>query len=129
MGGKLYKRHFEPAIRGQDVVAGLRHLRSQVGGPMTIVWDRLNAHRAKVVQHYLASAPEIRVEWLPAYAPELNPEEQVHGNIKQHLRNATPETVGEIRQQVDRGFARLRHRPDMLLSFIRHAGLRVKQLW
>jgi transposase len=129
LGGKLYKRHFERAIRGEDVVVGLQHLRRQVCGPIVIVWDRLNAHRAKVVKQYLESEPKISVEWLPAYSPELNPEEQVHGNIKQHLRNSTPETVGEIRKQVDRGFARLRKRPDMLLGFMRHAGLRVKQLW
>lgn len=129
LSGNLYKGHFEHAIKGEDVVVGLRHLRDQVSGLLIIVWDRLNAHRAKVVKQYLASEPEISVEWLPAYAPELNPEEQVHGNIKQHLRNATPETVGEIRRDVDRGFARLRQWPDMLLSFIRQAGLRVKQLW
>jgi transposase len=129
LSGKLYKRHFEHAIKGEDVVAGLRHLRQHISGPLIIIWDRLNAHRAKVVKQYLTSEPEIQVEWLPAYAPELNPEEQVHGNVKQHLRNATPETVKEIRQQVDRGLARLRQRPDMLLSFIRHAGLRVKELW
>jgi transposase len=129
LSGKLYKRHFTHAIGGEDVVLGLRHLRRQVRGPLILIWDRLNAHRAKSVTHYLASEPEIRVEWLPAYAPDLNPEEHVHGNIKQHLRNATPETVGAIRRQVDRGFARLRQRPDILLRFIRHAGLWVKELW
>ena len=128
LSGKLYKRHFTHAIGGEDVVLGLRHLRRQCG-PVVLVWDRLNAHRAKSVTHYLASEPEIRVEWLPAYAPELNPEEQVHGNIKQHLRNATPETVGEIRRASGSRLARLRQRPDILLGFIRHAGLWVKELW
>jgi hypothetical protein len=53
----------------------------------------------------------------------------VFSAVKQHLRNATPETIKEIRQQVNRGLARLRQRPDMLLNFMRHAGLRVKELW
>jgi hypothetical protein len=30
---------------------------------------------------------------------------------------------------VDRGFARLRQRPDLILGFFRHAGLSVTQLW
>jgi len=129
LSGKIYKRHFEHAIRGEDVVVGLRHLRRHMPGPLIIIWDRLNAHRAKVVKEYLVEEPDIRVELLPPYAPDLNPEEHVHGNVKQHLRNATPTTVDEIRKQVDRGFARLRQRPDMLLGFMRHAGLRVNQLW
>ena len=73
--------------------------------------------------------PEILVEWLPPYAPEINPEEFCHGNVKQHLRNGTWETVSDIQPQIDRQFARLRHRRDMILHFFHHAGLTVTQLW
>ena len=128
LSGRIYKKHFDHAIHGADLVGLLRHLRSRVRGPMILIWDRLQVHRSKPVKSFLAEHPEIDVEWLPAYAPELNPEEDCHGNIKQHMRNATPETEAEIRKQADRGFARLRRRPDLLLSFFHHAGLRVKRL-
>ena len=59
------------------------------------------------MQDYLAAHPEIYVEWFPPYAQELNPEEFCHGNVKEQMCNATPDTVAEIRQQADRGFARL----------------------
>ncbi len=72
---------------------------------------------------------EIIVEPLPKYAPERNPEELCHGNVKRHLKNATPSDTLQVRQLLDRGFARLRRRPDMLLRFIHRAGLVVKQLW
>ena len=77
----------------------------------------------------MAAHPEMAVEWLPPYAPDLNPEEGCHGNVKQHLRNAAPLNSRDIRAQVDRGFARLRRRPDLILGFFRHAGLDVNQLW
>jgi transposase len=128
LSGRIYKNHFDHAIHGADMVRLLRHLRSRVCGPMILIWDRLQVHRSKPVKSFLAEHPEIDVEWLPAYAPELNPEEDCHGNIKQHMRNASPETEAEIRLQADRGFARLRRRPDLLLSFFHHAGLRVKRL-
>lgn len=48
---------------------------------------------------------------------------------KQHLRNALPADLGDLRAGVDRGFARLRRRPDLILGFFRHAGLDVNQLW
>ncbi len=57
---------------------------------------------------YLEAHPEIMVEELPAYAPELNPEEYCHGNVKQYLKNARPSTKPEIRSNLDRGFNRLR---------------------
>jgi transposase len=34
-----------------------------------------------------------------------------------------------VPRAADNGFARLRHRPDLIISFIHHAGLSVKQLW
>jgi transposase len=126
--GRIYKKHFDHAIHGEDTVAHLEHLCRQIGGPMVLIWDRLQAHRSAVVKAFLAEHREIDVEWLPSYAPDLNPEEDCHGNVKQGMRNANPETDEEIRRQADRGFARLRRRPDLLLGFFHHAGLRVKRL-
>ena len=121
--GKLLKRHFRHAVRGVDVLAALRHFRRHLPGPLIIVWDRLSAHRDRQVQQFIAADADLFVEWLPPYAPDLNPEERCHGNVKQHLRNTTPANVEELQQQVDRGFARLRQRPDLLQSFFHHAGL------
>ena len=73
--------------------------------------------------------PEIRVEWLPPYAPDINPEEFCHGTVKQHLRNITCDTVETMQQHIDRQFARLRQRRDMILGFFHHAQLTVNKLW
>jgi transposase len=129
LSGRIYKRHFERAICGADVVVTLRHFQRHVPGPLIIIWDRLNAHRAAVVTEYVEAHPELEVHWLPPYAPDLNPEEGCHGHVKQHLRKALPTDVSELRAGVDRGFARLRRRPDLILGFCRHAGLDVNQLW
>jgi transposase len=128
LSGRILKRHFKHAIKGPDAVVFLRHLRRHLQRPLLVIWDRLGAHRSKEVKEYLASHPEISIEWLPPYAPDLNPEEGCHGNVKQHLLNQAPENEEEIRESADRGFARLRRRHDLLLGFFRHAGIRVKSL-
>ena len=127
--GRIYKRSFRRTINAECVVAALEHVRRQVGSGFILVWDRSPTHRSRVVAAYLAAHPEIEVEWLPPYAPELNPEEYCHGNVKERMRNSAPASVEQMRQQVENGFSRLRRRPDLLLSFIRHAGLNVKQLF
>ena len=93
-----------------------------------MIWDRARIHKSKVMQAYLQQHPEIIIEALPAYAPQLNPEEYCHGNVKQHLRNAVPKTKEDIRSMLNLGFARLRRRPDLILSFFHAAGLSVRQL-
>lgn len=126
--GRIYKRHFDHVIRGPDTVEVRKQLGRRIRRPMIVIWDRLQAPRSKEVKAYLAEHREIVVGWLPPYAPELNPEEGCHGNVKQGMRNAAPETVDEIRRGADRGFARLRHRPDLILGFFHHAGYRMKRL-
>ena len=40
--------------------------------PMVLIRDRLNAHRAYLVQDSLAAHRQIATEFFPPYAPELN---------------------------------------------------------
>jgi transposase len=125
LSGKLYKRHFDGGINAEKVIVGLDHLVHHLPGPVILIWDRAQAHKAKTVQAFLAAHPQIEVEYLPPYAPELNPEEYAHGNVKRRLKNGLFQSKAEIRQQLDRGFARLRKRSDILLGCFRHAGLEV----
>jgi transposase len=129
ISGKLYKRHFRGSINAQRVLQGLKHLRRWIGKGFVLIWDGSRAHRAKCVQAYLALHPEIMLERLPGYAPELNAEEYCHGHIKQYLKNSLPANVAQIRLQLDQGFARLRRRPDLLLASFHHAGLALNHLW
>jgi transposase len=129
LSGKIDKRHFRGSMKSAQVVIMLKHLQRHLSGPLIVIWDRASIHKSRETQTYLEAHPEIHPERLPAYAPELNPEELCHGNVKAHLKNAAPDTVNEIISLLDQGFARLRRRPDLLYNFIRHAGLVVKQLW
>jgi len=129
ISGKIFKRHFERAMRGEEVIVALEHLRRHIPGRWILVWDHAPIHTRVKVAEYLECHPEIIVEWLPPYAPEINPEEYCHGNVKRHLKNATPQDSTEMRQMVNRGFARLRHRRDLMLGFFHRAGLVVNQLW
>ena len=126
--GKIDTRHVEHPIGAEDILVRRHHVPRYMARPMIIVWDRWSAHRAMAVKGYVAAHPAMAVAWLPPYAPDLNPEEGCHGHVKPHLRHAISESLSAIRTQVDRGFARLRRRPDLILGFFRHAGLDVNQL-
>ncbi len=124
---RLYTRHFRGSVHWQQVIEALRYFRRRVGCPLIVVWDRLNAHRATPVLAFVAAHPEdYRLEWLPPYAPDLNPEEQCNGAVKRDLLNAAPGSVDELHRLARRGFRRLGRRPDLLHAFFRHAGLSLK---
>ncbi len=128
MSDKIYKCHFEGSIKSEQVIETIEHLQRHLPGRIILIWDRARTHKSKKTQAFLAAHPEICIEELPAYAPELNPEEYCHGNVKHHLKNARPANKTQMRNLLNRGFSRLRHRPDLLLSFFHAAGLSVQQL-
>jgi transposase len=128
LSGKIYKRHFDGSVKSKNLIRTLEHVRQHLPGKIILIWDRARIHLSKATKAYLHKHPEILIEELPAYAPQLNPEEYCHGNVKQRLKNARPVTRKEIRSMIDRGFARLRRRPDLLLGFFHAAGLSVRKL-
>lgn len=112
-------------ICAEDVVAFLRHLRRHLRRSITLILDRGSVHRAAVVQRYLRRhRAHIRVEWLPAYAPELNPTEQVWNHTKYtDLANDVPDDVHELAAHVGGSLARLRRQPRLVRSFFKTAKL------
>ena len=125
LSGKIYKRHFKGSIKSPQLICFLQHLLHFFPKGVILIWDRARIHTSRQTQTFLAEHPEILTEHFPAYAPELNPEEYCHGNVKQHLRNATPTQADEIIHLLDKGFARLRRQPTLVRSFFQAAGIRV----
>ena len=123
---RLYARHFPGGIHGEQIILALRYFRRRIGRPLIVVWDRLPAHRARRVQAFVAAHPEdYQLEWLPPYAPELNPADLCNGAVKRELQGALPNSVAELQRLARRSFLRLGHRPDLLRSYFDHAGLTV----
>jgi putative transposase len=99
-----------------------RHFR---GRPIILVWDGLGGHKSGAMRQYLARTRAwLTVEPLPGYAPDLNPVEQIWGNLKGgELANLCPVDILALRRPLRVGFARIRHQSALAFSFLRHAGL------
>lgn len=112
-------------VHGEDVVEYLRRLKAQVGGPLTILWDGSRVHdRSKAVQAFLAKHPEIRTERLPAYAPEINPDELVWAWTKYgRLGNLAAQNTDWLRDYIITELSYVREHPELLASFIEKTDL------
>jgi hypothetical protein len=67
-------------------------------GKLLIVWDGLRSHRSGLVWDFVRQQHgRLWLEFLPAYAPELNPVEYLWSYWKQHeLPNFCPQTFGQL---------------------------------
>jgi hypothetical protein len=66
----------------------------------------------------------LRVEWLPGYAPDLNPVESLWGSIKgEELANQSADDLSEVADALRAGFDRVFGQRQLLLGFLNHCGL------
>lgn len=128
LSGTIHKRCFRGGMKSPQIIRFLRQLLPCFPQGFILIWDRARIHTSRLTQSFLSQHPRILHEHFPPYAPQLNPEEYCHGNIKQHLRNALPTSTVEVIRLLNQQFVRLRRRPDLMLSFFHAAGIHVKQL-
>ena len=95
------------------------------GDKVTLIWDGLPSHRSNAMQAFIKSQRAwLVVERLPAYAPDLNPVEQVWGNLKGgELANLCPNTIDEAEDMVDQGLCPIGNDTKLAFSFLQHCGL------
>lgn len=111
--------HRNANITAARLVRFLRHLSRHLRGRAIIVWDRLNTHRARSVQAWLARHPRIETAFLPAYAPELNPIEPAWGHLKTNpMANWAPLTLNELAGRTGYHARRLRLKKNVLRGFL-----------
>jgi transposase len=103
----------------------LTHLLRHLPGPVLVIWDRLPTHRSRLVRDLVAAQQgRLTREYLPAYAPELNPVEHIWGHWKPHeLPNFCPRDFAQLSQAARRALARVRRRPTLVRAFWQQAEL------
>jgi transposase len=124
--GKLYFHSQDHSLNSDDVVAFLEHLLREMPGQMVIIWDGSPIHRRRTVQEFLSqgASQRLHLERLPAYAPELNPEEGVWQQLKGvELRNLGCLNIPHLRRELRDAVKRVRRKPRLIQSFFRGARL------
>lgn len=121
----FYFRPFPGSIRSPQVVAFLSHLLRHIPGKLLVVWDGLRGHRGRLVWDFVREQRgRIWLEFLPAYAPEVNPVEYLWSHWKHHeLPNFCPKTFGELSHYARKALRRMRRRPTLVAAFWQQANL------
>jgi transposase len=128
LDGKLYMREQERAFKGEDVVRFLKHLMGQIPGKLLVIWDGSPIHRGGAVKEFLSSGASrrLKLEQLPGYAPDLNPDEGIWKHLKcVELKNLCCGSLAELKIELRKAKERLRHKRDVILGCIRQPGFEV----
>ena len=118
----LYFQLYDRNIVAPDVVGFVKQLHRQLGRKLIVIWDRWNVHRSAAKQ--LSQFDWIQIEYLPAYAPELNPVEALWNHTKySDLANFVPADADNLRRSIVDSLAHQRIDQRLKYSCFRHAQL------
>lgn len=121
-GVSLYQFYFklvEGTVKTPHVIEFLRQLQERIARPMLVIWDGLAAHKSRAVRDFVAATDgNIRLAYLPAYAPELNPVEYLWGHWKHHeIPNLCAATLSLLSREARRALRRMQRRPTLVRAF------------
>lgn len=123
---RLYFETLKEAVNAGIFVSFLkgvhRHVRSR---PLILVIDNLRVHKASAVQAYLKRERRwLRVEYLPPYAPELNPVEYVWSSRKRkEFGNAVIANACALNRRIRESGKRVQGDPALLKGFLKASTL------
>jgi len=120
----LYFDLFDHNVVTDDFMAFVAALLRRLGRGIILVMDRWQVHRSAARRLQKKSPKRVQIEWLPPYAPELNPTEQVWTQTKyRDLANYIPGDVTELGEAVVQSLRRTRGQQRLLRSFFKHADV------
>lgn len=119
----LYYQLFLDSIGQHDVRGFLRMLLRHLRGPVIVLLDNASMHRGKLLRELPGQQRRLRLEYFPAYAPELNPDEGVWSLAKRSLANTCPLDLDQLIQEVIDSIEQIRSSQKKLRGCIRQSTL------
>ena len=116
----------DAAVTAATLIRFLHRLIRDAKRKVFLILDRLQVHRAARVRDWLsAHRAKIEVFYLPAYSPELNPEEGLNADLKQVVtRKAPVRSKQQLKRATVSYMRRLSKLPARVRSYFRHKPVR-----
>jgi len=122
---QVYVRlHPNENVNSRQIREFLHPVRDQVEGEVSVVWDNASHHTANRVRGFFEAYGRFEEVRLPAYCPELNPDEGVWDWSKtKDVANACPRGFEALVSRVRSSLTRLQHRASARRWCVHHSEL------
>ncbi|OMH36183.1 IS630 family transposase [Motiliproteus sp. MSK22-1] len=98
----------------------MKRLIKDAGKKVFLVLDNLRVHHAKLARH----VEKIEVFYLPAYSPDLNPDEYLNADLKAEIRGAAPaRNQADLAGKVQSHMRMLQKRPERVAKYFKHPSI------
>jgi len=89
--GQMRWKVFSGALNAKVLIGFMKRLVHGREKRIFLVLDNLRVHHSKVVKMWIMeNEDKLQIFYLPSYSPELNPDELLNADLKQHVTKAAP---------------------------------------
>ena len=119
--GKTRWMIIDGAFNSQKVIEFLEALVKDATSKVLLILDNLRVHHSKLVTEWLADKSEkIELFFLPAYSPELNPDERLNASLKHKISTSVPvKTQARLQAATEKHMQQLHQNPHQVRAFFR----------
>lgn len=120
--GKVRFMLYRETLTAPVLIRFLARLVRDTGRKVFLILDNLRVHHSKKVREWLEKhAALIELFFLPAYSPELNPDEYLNCDLKAQVHGGKPaKNRDELESRVRGAMIKLQKRPERVRSYFRH---------
>jgi len=124
--GKVRFKIFEGNMNADILIDFMKRLVKSAQRKVFLILDNLRVHHAKVVKAWLEDhTEEIEVFYLPAYSPELNPDEYLNCDLKQGVHSGQPaRSKDQLKKKVSTHMRMLQKKPARVRKYFQHPRIK-----
>lgn len=128
--GKMRWMALKEALNADLFIGFLKRLIKHRKRKIILIVDNLRVHHSRKVKDWLeANDTRIELVYLPAYSPELNPDEYLNNHLKQTVtKEGRPTNEEDLDHAVWFSMTLLGDMPDLIASFFRHPAVQYASL-
>ncbi len=120
--GKVRFMIYRDSMNAKRLIKFLKQLIKSSDKKVFLILDNLRVHHSKLVKEWLAEHPkEIDVFFLPAYSPELNPDEYLNCDLKAGVHSKPPaRDIETLKKKVKSHMMKLVKTPARVRKYFEH---------
>ena len=124
--GKVRFRIFEGTMNADILIDFMMRLINRSERKVFLILDNLRVHHCQPVKEWLEKHKKmIEVFYLPAYSPELNPDEYLNCDLKKGVHSGIPaRNKDQLKQKTRSHMAMLQRKPDRVKKYFQHEKIR-----
>jgi transposase len=120
--GKVRFMLYRESMESKVLIRFMSRLIKDSPRKVFLILDNLRVHHSKIVKKWIEENKErIRVFYLPAYSPEVNPDEYLNGDLKQRIRSGIPaKTVNDLTKKTRSFMKMIQCRAQHVMNYFKH---------